>query len=86
MKLIIEILNLLKKLGIKAKDVIGVSKSLLKTDLKLFKDIDPKLLETIYKEGKLGKKLKEIITDAARKIKDSNVIQQRKFFVNLSKI
>ena len=86
MKLIIEILNLLKKLGIKAKDVIGVSKSLQKTDLKLFKDIDPKLLETIYKEGKLGKKLKEIITDAARKIKDSNVIQQRKFFVNLRKI
>ncbi len=86
MKLIIEILNLLRKLGIKVKDVIGVSKSLQKTDLKLFKDIDPKLLETIYKEGKLGKKLKEIITDAARKIKDSNVIQQRKFFVNLRKI
>jgi len=87
MKLLFEIYRILRELGIKTKDIIGVGKTIQKTGTKLFKEnIDPKILEVIYNKGKLSDKIKKIITEAAKGLRDTNVIQHRKFLVNIRQI
>ena len=87
MKLLFEIYRILRELGIKTKDIIGVGKSLQKTGTKLFKEtIDPKILQVIYNKGKLSDKIKNIITEAAKGLRDTNAIDQRKFLVNIRQI
>jgi len=87
MKLLFEIYRILRELGIKTKDIIGVGKSLQKTGTKLFKEnIDPKILEVIYNKGTLSDKIKKIITEAAKGLRDTNPIEKRKFLVNIRQI
>jgi len=87
MKLLFEIYRILRELGIKTKDIIGVGKSLQKTGTKLFKEnIDPKILEVIYNKGTLSDKIKKIITEAAKGLRDTNAIEKRKFLVNIRQI
>ena len=87
MKTLFEIYRILRELGIKTKDIIGVGKSMEKTGTKLFKElIDPKILNVIYEKGKLSDKIKRIITEAAKNLRNTNVIEQNKFLVNIKKI
>jgi len=87
MKLLFEIYRILRELGIKVKDIIGVGKSIQKTGTKLFKEnIDLKSLEQLYNKGKLSDKHKRMITEAAKGLRDTNAIQHRKFLVNIRQI
>jgi len=86
MKLLLAIYRALRELGISVKDIIGVGKSLTQEGQTLFKEIKPEILKIIYDQGKLSGKLKNIVTDAARSLRNTNVIQQRKFLTNLRKI
>jgi hypothetical protein len=87
MKLLFEIYRILRELGIKTKDIIGVGKTIQKTGTKLFKEnIDPKILNVIYNKGTLSDKIKKIITEAAKGLRNTNAIEQRKFLVNIRKI
>ena len=72
MKLLFEIYRILRELGIKTKDIIGVGKTIQKTGTKLFKEnIDPKILEVIYDKGTLSDKIKKIITEAAKNLRNT---------------
>jgi len=87
MKLLFEIYRILRELGIKTKDIIGVGKKIQQTGKTLFNTaIDPKILKIIYDKGKLSPKLKNMITEGAKGLRDSNAIEKRKFLVNIRQI
>ena len=87
MKLLFEIYRILRELGIKTKDIIGVGKKIQQTGKTLFNTtIDSKILKIIYEQGKLSKKMIKEITEAAKGLRDSNAIEKRKFLVNIRQI
>jgi len=87
MKLLFEIYRILRELGIRTKDIIGVGKKIQQTGKTLFNTtIDPKILKIIYQQGKLSNKIIKEITEAAKGLRDTNAIQHRKFLVNIRQI
>ena len=87
MKLLFEIFRILRELGVKTKDIIGVGKKIQQTGKTLFNTtIDPKILKIIYEQGKLSNKMIKEITEAAKGLRNSNAIEKRKFLVNIRQI
>ena len=82
-----EVFKILGRLGIKPKDVIGLSGDVVKMGKSLFNTrVNPKLLEFIAKKQKIPTKIIEEIKIHARTLKNASENQKKLFEVNIREI
>ena len=82
-----ETFRILGKLGIKPKDVIGLGGDVVKMGKSLFNTrVNPKLLQSIEKTGKIPTKIVEEIKIHARTLKNASENQKKLFEVNIRDI
>ena len=87
MKLIFEIFRILRELGIKTKDIIGVGKNINKVGPGLSNaSINPKVLQLVHKTGEISQSLKNELLNIGRSLRNLNDIEKRKFLTNLRQI
>ena len=78
-----EVFKILGKLGIKPKDVLGLGGDVVKMGKSLFNTrVNPKLLQSIEKTGKIPTKIVEQIKMHARTLKNASENQKKLFEVN----
>ena len=82
-----EVFKILGKLGIKPKDVLGLGGDVVKMGKSLFNTrVNPKLLQSIQKNGKIPTKIVEEIKIHARTLKNASENQKKLFEVNIRDI
>ena len=79
--------NLLYKMGIKPKDILGISGDVVKMGKSLFNTrVNPKLLQFIEKNGQIPTKILENIKIHARTLKNVSQNQKNLFEANIKDI
>ena len=79
--------NLLYKMGIKPKDILGISGDVVKMGKSLFNTrVNPKLLKFIEKNGQIPTKILENIKIHARTLKNVSQNQKNLFETNIKDI
>jgi len=82
-----KVYNLLYKMGIKPKDILGMSGDVVKMGKSLFNTrVNPKLLKFIEKNGQIPTKILEQIKMHARTLKNASESQKKLFEVNIRDI
>jgi hypothetical protein len=82
-----KVYNLLYKMGIKPKDILGMSGDVVKMGKSLFNTrVNPKLLKFIEKNQKIPTKILEQIKMHARTLKNASENQKKLFEVNIRDI
>tara|TARA_R110002020_G_scaffold367272_1_gene579179 strand:- start:6 stop:437 length:432 start_codon:yes stop_codon:yes gene_type:complete len=82
-----KIYNLLYKMGIKPKDILGMSGDVVKMGKSLFNTrVNPKLLKFIEKNGQIPTKILENIKIHARTLKNVSQNQKNLFETNIKDI
>ena len=82
-----KVYNLLYKMGIKPKDILGMSGDVVKMGKSLFNTrVNPKLLQSIQKNKKIPTKIVEEIKIHARTLKNASESQKKLFEVNIRDI
>ena len=82
-----KIYNLLYKMGIKPKDILGMSGDVVKMGKSLFNTrVNPKLLQFIEKNGQIPTKILENIKIHARTLKNVSQNQKNLFETNIKDI
>ena len=79
-----KVYNLLYKMGIKPKDILGMSGDVVKMGKSLFNTrVNPKLLKFIEKNGQIPTKILENIKIHARTLKNASESQKNLFQANI---
>ena len=79
--------RILRELGIKTKDIIGVGKNINKVGPGLSNaSINPKVLQLVHKTGEISQSLKNELLNIGRSLRNLNDIEKRKFLTNLRQI
>ena len=82
-----KVYNLLYKMGIKPKDILGISGDVVKMGKSLFNTrVNPKLLKFIEKNGQIPTKILENIKIHARTLKNVSQNQKNLFETNIKDI
>ena len=82
-----KVYNLLYKMGIKPKDILGISGDVVKMGKSLFNTrVNPKLLQFIEKNGQIPTKILENIKIHARTLKNVSQNQKNLFEANIKDI
>ena len=87
MKTLFEIFRILRELGVKTKDIIGVGKNIKQVGQTLFNaDVNTRVLRLIHRTGEIGDSLKSELVNVGRTLRNLNDIEKRKFLTNLKQI
>ena len=87
MKTLFEIYRILRELGIKTKDIIGVGGKIKQVGKTLANaNVNTQVLRLINRTGEIGESLKNELVNVGRSLRNLNDLEKRKFLTNIKRI